>query len=314
MILLLTCFLYFLKYEYWWLFALAGVGASQTLILTQWPAAKYGTIPTLIILFVAVVSIADHFFEKSNSRIRDRMTTFIPADSVQLVTEEDIKNLPDPVLRWLRLSGAVGKPYIQSVEMKQKYEIKLREDQTKWFSARATQYSTIQPPAFLWSLEMRVLLFLPVKGRDSFQGGEGSMMFKMFSLVPIARATPDTEINQSALQRFLGEIAWYPSAALCPEISWEPVDDVSAKATMEFQGTKGSGVFHFDPLGNLKKFTALRYMDAGDKFVLREWQVEVIDTKEFDGIIIPSKCRATWKMDDGDWNWANFEVLEAKYH
>jgi hypothetical protein len=40
----------------------------------------------------------------------------------------------------------------------------------------------------------------------------------------------------------------------------------------------------------------------------------VDDYADFDGVRIPSKCRATWKLEEDDWTWCKIEITEIKYN
>jgi hypothetical protein len=155
--------------------------------------------------------------------------------------------------------------------------------------------------------------FLPVTGRDQFTNGHGEMTIQLFSLIPVAHAENDTKVNQATLQRYLAEIVWFPSAALSAYITWEALDAYSAKATMAYNGTSGSGVFHFDSAGNFKKFVALRYQDS-DAIKPTEWTVTALKTEEHHGIKIPVTCEASWTLETGTWTWLQLNIRAIQYN
>jgi len=45
-----------------------------------------------------------------------------------------------------------------------------------------------------------------------------------------------------------------------------------------------------------------------------EWIILVEEQKIFEGIKVPSKMTATWKLDEGDWTWLKLEINEIKYN
>lgn len=49
------------NHDLWWITALAAVILSQVLIILFWHDAKFGTIPNIIILLVAIVAFAEFF-------------------------------------------------------------------------------------------------------------------------------------------------------------------------------------------------------------------------------------------------------------
>ncbi len=78
-----------------------------------------------------------------------------------------------------------------------------------------------------------MLHMIPVSGRDRLVGGEGHMLIKAASLVDWANAGDD-KIALGAMLRFLGEIAWFPSAASRHTSSGNSVDERRARATMRY--------------------------------------------------------------------------------
>ncbi|MDZ7715333.1 MAG: DUF6544 family protein [Balneolaceae bacterium] len=86
------------------------------------------------------------------------------------------------------------------------------------------------------------------------------------------------------------------------------------KATMTYRGTTGSGTFLFNDKGALVKFSAMRYKDNIPGAKRYEWLLTVDDYSVFEGIKVPSRMQATWKLDEGDWTWLNLEITGLQYN
>ena len=67
---------------------------------------------------------------------------------------------------------------------------------------------------------------------------------------------------------------------------------------MNYKGTHGSGTFYFNEKGDFIKFIALRYKGNEPDSKRYPWVLTVDDYAEFGGIRIPSKMKATWKLDN----------------
>ena len=305
-----TLVLFLLQNMLWWAPGMAAVVVSQLLIIAYWQDAKFGTILNLVILASAIIAYSTYSFKKGVSEEIVQMATLSGNTDKTIVSKEMITNLPPTVQNWLVQSGAVGKERVQNVYLEQEAEMQLKPEQKNWTPAKARQYFTVQPPAFNWWVDLKMNGFIDVIGRDKFENGKGEMVIKLFSLIPIADARNSEKIDQATLQRYLAEIVWFPSAALSPYISWEKVDDTSAKATMEYNGTKGSGVFHFDEAGNFKKFVAMRF--NGEKTI--EWTVIATKSEKRNGVKIPTECEAIWGMENGDWTWLKLRVTHIQYN
>jgi hypothetical protein len=308
LLLAVAAILFLVKSPNWWIWGLTGVILSQILIFLFWPEAKFGTIPNIIILLVVIVAFAQFTFEKKIQEEIDYIQKESHIQNSKIITEDMLVDLPPPVRNWLEKSGIVGKPAIRKAHMEQVFEMKLKPEQKNWFRADAEQFFSTYPPAFVWTAEMQIMPFLGAFGRDKFIDGKGEMLFKLLSIFPVANDGYNPQVNESALQRFLGEIIWIPSAALEDYVAWEMIDDNSAKATVSYKGTSGSGVFTFNDSGELVKFTAMRFMGSGPEAKRMEWFVSALETKEMNGIRIPVRCSATWRLETGDWTWAQFEV------
>lgn len=313
LILIVSAILFITKNPNWWVWGFAGAVVSQFLIFLFWQEAKFGTIPNFIILLVAFVALAQFNFEKKIQKEVALILKESKIKSPKIITSEMLVDLPFPVRNWMEKSGIIGKPAIRTAHMEQVFEMKLKPDQNKWFQAEAEQFFSSYPPAFVWTADLQIMPLLGAFGRDKFIRGEGEMLFKILSIIPVANDGYNPQINESALQRFLGEIIWIPSAALEDYVQWEQIDDNSAQATLSYMGTTGSGIFTFSDSGELEKFTAMRYMGSGPEAKRLEWFVSALETKEMNGIKIPVRCSATWRFETGDWTWAQFEVKKYSF-
>ncbi len=227
--------------------------------------------------------------------------------------KNDINSLPYPVQNWLKQSGMSGKEPVKSVWLTQKAKMKMKPEQENWYNATAEQIFTVDNPGFVWTVKMKMSPIIKIKGRDKFIDGKGEMLIRMNSIINIVKEKGN-KINEGTMQRFLGEIVWFPSAALSPYIKWEPIDSLSAKATMDYRGTKASGTFYFNEQGDFIKYSALRYKGNEPDAKPYEWVVNVIEHAIMDGVKIPVKMSATWKLDEGDWTWLELEVIDIQYN
>ncbi|MBO8172829.1 MAG: hypothetical protein H0Z33_13200 [Bacillaceae bacterium] len=229
-----------------------------------------------------------------------------------MIREEDLKLLPEPVQTWLKASQVVGKEYIRTIRLKQKGMLRTAPDKN-WMPFTAEQYFTTQPPAFLWKARVKFAPFLFITGKDKYVQGRGNMRIKLLSLFTLANARGD-EMDQGTMIRYLGEITWFPTAALSNYVEWESIDSHSAKATMHYGGVTASGIFTFDNQGKIHKFTAERYMERKGTYSLETWSTKVDQYKEFGGFRIPARAEVTWHLDSGDFTSIKLEISNIKYN
>jgi hypothetical protein len=296
----------------WWLLGLMGVFLSQILIFYFWSDAKFGSIANLIILIAVVLA----YFQFSFDRQMEKEIAQIKANTQELdserISKEDISHLPAIVQKWLDASGVLGREPISRVYLEQALQFRMKPEDQDWSAGTAQQYFSVEPPAFHWTTEMKMNSILKVLGRDRYVNGEGEMTIKLLGMLAVADVKADPKTNQATLQRYLAEIVWFPTAALSPYLEWEQIDELSAKASMRYQGVEGSGTFHFNEAGEFTKFSTLRYMDANDE-APTEWVVKAKRLDKFNGIQIPVECEASWILESGEWNWLKLEIEKLSF-
>lgn len=299
--------------SYDWVVGLLAIIASQILVITFWTDARFGTAGNAIILLSVVASYGEFSF---NNLLKNDMSEIMLASvplQAGILTETASNQLPEPVRKWLFSTGAVGKTHIYAGWIDQKARIKMKPGQKKWYRAHAVQYTDLNTPAFIWSVDMALYKLLRIKGIDKFNKGKGSMLIKLNGLLPIVNEQGD-KLDQGTIQRYLGEMVWFPTLAISPYIKWEQVDEHSARAVMSYKGTTGSGTFYFNEAGDFVKFTAMRYMENKPNAKQLKWVLTTDEYAVFEGIKVPSKMNASWELDDGCWTWLELEIVNIKYN
>ena len=250
--------------------------------------------------------------KKINKEIDYLLSQTNTVENISLV-QNDIENLPYPVQNWLKQSGILDKGRVRYVWLTQRAKMKMKPEQENWYDATAEQVFAIDNPGFIWTVKMKMSPIIKIKGRDKFVDGKGEMLIRMNSILNIVNEE-GPKIDEGTIQRYLGEIVWFPSAALSPYIKWEEIDSLSAKATMEYMGTKGSGIFYFNEQGDFIKYSALRYKGSRPDAKRYEWVINVSEHAIMNGVKIPGKMTATWKLDEGDWTWLELEIVNIQYN
>nr|MBI1232315.1 hypothetical protein [Cytophagales bacterium] len=299
--------------RYAWLLGFVAVVFSQVLVILFWQDAKFGTIPNVLILLISVLAYGQFNFQNLIERETQVIIRGVSGSSGAIVSPDDLQELPDPVARWLQRSGAVGKPYIFGGKVLQKAAMKLKPEQDYWLQARAVQFTNIEVPAFIWTVDLKMNRLIRMRGRDKFENGKGEMLIKLNSLFNVVNES-GPKLDEGTIQRYLGEMVWFPSLALSPYVSWTAIDAHSAKATMEYQGAKGSGTFYFTDEGDFISFSAMRYKGNEPEAKKYEWVLSVDGYESFEGIRVPAKMTATWKLENADWTWLQLEIDDIAYN
>jgi len=313
LLLSLSGILLFFNKPAWIYLAGAGLIVSVILIIPNWSDARFGMIPNMIIIIALLVSLSSCAFQKKIDKEIQTILAGTGTPSPEVITEEHLSALPKAVKKWLKTSGSVGKPIPHTIWLKQDFRMKLKPEQEKWYNAKAEQYFTTANPAFIWTVEVNMSPLMRIRGRDKYADGKGEMQMKMNSIFNLGKETGE-KMDEGTLQRFLSEMVWFPSAVLKPYVTWEEIDSLTAKATMTYQGTSASGVFYFNENGDVIKLSAMRYKGNEPDAKRHEWVITVDEYAHFEGIRVPSECRATWKLDEGNWTWCRIEIKDLIYN
>lgn len=162
----------------------------------------------------------------------------------------------------------------------------------------AGEHYSVHPPGFVWVGTLR-LGPLPVgRARDMCAEGHGWMLVKVASLWPVVDASGE-QTDQAAMMRYLSEMIWFPAAFLADNVSFEPVDDSSARVTLTDHGRTATATLFFDKDGRLTDFVAKRYRTA-DASSPETRSTPITGYGEFEGLRLPVRGRAAWKLPSGD--------------
>ena len=296
-----------LERETWWIPGALGVVLSQGLIFFQWTDAKAGTIANVLLALPLVIAFSIDRFHETNEVQLKALLASAPQVAPSIVTMDELTRLPPPVKRWLESSGAVGRPRARTVEVIQRGEMRT-SPAGAFMHAEARQAFTVDQPAFVWTVDV-TMFGVPVVGRDSFLDGKARMLIKAGGLITVADGTGE-KFDQGTLLRFLGEIVWFPSAALAPYIHWEGIDERQARATITWKGTTASAVFEIDERGRVTGLFAQRYFD-GSK-TLEAWAIPMTEWKTIRGIEMPTKGTAVWRLAAGDFEYYRWEIADVE--
>ena len=109
--------------------------------------------------------------------------------------------------------------------------------------------------------------------------------------------------------RYLSEMIWFPSSFLEDNVSFEAVDARSARVILTDGGRTATGTLFFDSGGRLTEFVAGRHISSN----LETWSVPVTAYGEFEGLKLPVRCKAVWKLAEGDQEYIDVTVTALHY-
>lgn len=222
---------------------------------------------------------------------------------VSRYAEAELAGLPPPVARYLRLVLRDGQPAVRRARVAWTGSFNMgKPGAESWKPFAATQTYVVDAPGFVWDARIAMAPGLPVFVCDGFVAGSGSMRGRIAGLVPVVNRGGTKELAAAALQRHLAEALWFPTALLPSQgVSWEPIDDRRAKATLRSGGVTASVEFPFGADGLVEEaFVAARLFDDGKGApVPYPWRARILSWREAGGFKVPAEAVAEWLLPNG---------------
>ncbi len=136
--------------------------------------------------------------------------------------------------------------------------------------------------------------------RDSYIDGAGTMHASMGGVYAVTRQSATPELDEAALQRYLAEAVWFPTALLpSAGVVWQALDDHSAVAALTDGHSTVSLTFEFDESGDVTRLTGQRYYEENGAYTLRPWIVTCREYEAQNGVRIPTSCEVVWQLPSG---------------
>lgn len=265
-----------------------------------WPRSIGILVGLGVLAGVAATALATRRWKASTARLVVRLTR-TSAGPRAAVPLPALESLPAPVGRFFRTVLPAGR-MIRVARITQAGEFRSRESPdvgAGWQPFEATQVFTTDPPGFVWDANIRMAPFTAVRVRDAYVAGGASMRGAALALIPVVDEPDGPELRAGALQRYLAESVWFPTALLPRDgLSWSPMDDTHARATLVDGPTSVSLEFEFGADGTIVGVWTPGRKRAvpGEKgtYVTVPWGGRYGRYVEHGGMLVPLESEVYW--------------------
>ncbi|RYY39667.1 MAG: hypothetical protein EOO08_10225 [Chitinophagaceae bacterium] len=236
----------------WWLPALCGLLVSQVLIISAWGDARWGTIGNVLLFLPAIGAFFSARFEQRyRNDVRHALQNEPPATT--LLTEADLLSLPSPVRKYIRLTGAIGRPRPKSVRLV--FEGTMRSRTKSWFPFHSEQYDCFGKYERMFFMKADFGGWV-IPGYHYYAGGSASMEVRPFGIIPVVNLR-SKELFRAETVTMLNDICLFaPGALVDPRITWTSVDDHCAESHFCNEGICVHARLYFNERGELVNFVS----------------------------------------------------------
>ena len=127
------------------------------------------------------------------------------------------------------------------------------------------------------------------------------MQGKLAGLIPVVDQSGLPELSAGALQRYLAEAAWFPTALLPGDgLSWDAIDSTRGRAVLTDHETTVSLEFQFAPNGAIERtYTPARYREVAGAYVPTPWAGAHRSYAQVHGMQVPMEGEVEWILPEG---------------
>ncbi len=307
---LVVVVLYFIKNDGWAIVAIIAAVISQILIITVWKDAKFGSVANVIILFVAISSLASHRFEKQFVADVKTHLTQVNLLKVDVLVESDIVSLPVPVQKYIRYVGAIGKPIIKN--MKVVFNGEMRDKGKDFFKFTSTQYNFFDDPARLFFMKAN-MYGTTVPGYHCYKNATASMQVKLLGLFNVVNVKGNEMNKAETVTLFNDMCLMAPATLIDKRIVWKAIDSLSAKATFTNGSNKITATLYFNEKGQLINFI------SDDRYAISDMKQYRFSTPAKEYIIkndrnVLQYGEALWHYPEGEFVYGKFNLKSIEYN
>jgi hypothetical protein len=307
---IVTTGLFLLRKDEWSIAGIIAVIISQFLIFTVWQDAKFGTLANVIILVVAVLSFGISNFEHSyqqDVRANLKRTQALPTE---MLTEADLKLLPEPVQRYLRYVGVVNKPKVKNVRIV--FDGKMRDQGKDYFPFRAEQYNFFDQPTRLFFMKGK-MFGITVPGYHRYSNAKATMDIRLFGLFPIVQQSGEIMDKTETVTLFNDMCLMVPATLIDKRILWQAIDRNSTQASFTNQGITITATLYFNEQGQLINFL------SNDRTAISDmkqypFSTPISDYRNINGINVMTRGDAIWHYPDGEFTYGKFLLKDIEYN
>lgn len=262
------------------------------------------TILSIIVLLIIILGIGKINLSIQFSKEVKELFSLSKSISDNKFSYRQLAHLPEPAQRYFRYALKDGQSYISYARITHDGQFKTGLNKN-WISIKGEQYATTEKPGFIWKGTTAMFT-----ARDMYIADKGRLVVLLFSLFKVADAKGE-EYNQGELLRWLGESILYPTQLLPGKrLQWHPIDSQSARLTFDYNGLSLFFNISFNETGEIIQMETRRFMD---KTTLATWVIKCADYKEINNVKIPSTFEVLWRLEDGDFSYAKFNIKKIEY-
>ena len=301
--------------RWWWAVGACAVAVSQIAIVTSWSDAKAGTVANLVLAVAVGYGFASRGPQSLRAAFDHHVRQTWPAACAEVVTDADLAPLPEPVQRYLRRAGVVGRARVNDFRLGWRGRIRSGPD-AAWMTFTADQVNSWDTPRRFFWMDAR-MKGLPVDVLHAFDENGATMRVRLLSVRSMVDAS-GPELTRSETVTIFNDMCVYaPGALPFADVSWESTDPRHAAGRFTLGVNSITAILTFDDDGDLLDFSSDDRSQSsvdGTTFIPLRWTTPVRDYAVVGPARVPTRAETRWHPDSGAWSYGEFTLTSLAYN
>jgi len=227
----------------------------------------------------------------------------------------DLADVPGPARRYFVRSIPENQPLVTRAFVTQRGTFRTGAGDESWRPFDAEQHFSTTSPGLVWDARIRMAPLVTVRVRDAYVNGRGSMHASILGVYPVMSQSGTPALNAGALQRYLAEAVWFPTALLpASGVAWSPIDDCRARATLTDNATTVALEFRFSDAGDVREvYAPSRPREVDGRYEPTPWLVRCDRHDVREDMRIPTRCEVEWQLPAGPLPYWRGDVTHIRY-
>ena len=221
--------------------------------------------------------------------------------------EADLAHLPPPVQRFIRASGALGRPRVQNFRAEFDAQMFRKPGDSPMIST-SVQQNFIASPTRLFFMKSR-MFGLPVQVLHDYAAGKATFRVRVASLLNVVDEGGEA-FSKVETVTVLNDLCFFaPGSLVDPRLAWQPVDDRTTLVTFTNGLHRVSATLHFNERDELVDFT------SDDRPVKVEgvsrnyrWSTPIEGYELREGLRLPTRGAAVYAYPEGPFTYGKFKL------
>jgi hypothetical protein len=296
-----------------WAVAVAALFVSQAVIVVSWSDAKFGTLANLLLLAAAAYGYLAHGPTSLSAEYTRALAVAAPVPPGAPLTEADLAPLPAPVQRYIRASGALGQPRVHDFRAHWTGRIRAGADEP-WMDFTAEQMNTLDPPRRFFFMDA-VMKGLPVDVFHRFDEAGATMRVRLLSAVTMVDAAGPMMTRSETVTLFNDLCLFAPGELVRPSITWEAVDEHTARARYTQGPDTIAATLHFNDADALVDFESDdRSPDPEGKSGPMRWTTPISVYARVGPARVAQTAEVRWHPPAGAWTYGEFTLTDLAWN